>query len=214
MNETLILIASFLSGSIPFGLFIGKLAGKDVLTEGSCNIGATNVWRVCGWRYGIPVFLLDALKGAVPVFVVRYIFETDTTNAWLEVSAGLCAILGHCFSPFLRFRGGKGMATAAGATVLLLPYAAFVGIATFACVFVWKKYASLGSLSAVTVLLLICIFLDPGYSKETLPYCLFVSLLCTLAWWTHRTNIGRLLRGEENKMWRKSEAKETEIIKE
>ena len=212
MIETLVLTAAFLVGSIPFGFLIGKLSGKDIRTEGSGNIGATNVWRICGWKYGLPAFLLDVMKGAAPVLLTIYAIKEGMIDedVWLKSGTGLCAIVGHCFSPFLKFKGGKGVATAAGATAALLPYSFLAGITVFACVFAWKKYVSLGSLSGITTMLFTATLWERQWSWDTLPYCLFALLLSTLVWWTHRTNIGRLLRGKENKLWwsRKSQKKE------
>ena len=220
---TALAVLSFLLGSIPFGLLLGRMAGQDVRREGSGNIGATNVWRVCGWRFGAAAFALDAAKGAAPILLMVPWFcgsppgpmdaaghgvdgvlpasmsagSSPLLWAAMETLAGFMAVAGHCFSPWLKFRGGKGVAAAAGATACLMPWAFGAGLLTFAAVLAATRFVSAGSLMAVAALAAAAVFWRPGWRPETAPYLYFACLLCLLVWWTHRANIRRLLSGAE-----------------
>ena len=119
-----ILLFSFLLGSIPFGYLIGRFKGIDVKESGSGNIGATNVSRVLGKKYGLVVLVPDALKGAVPVFLLGYLGNPLT----VRILSGILAILGHCFSPFMGFKGGKGVATSLGVFIIVSPKATFLSL--------------------------------------------------------------------------------------
>jgi glycerol-3-phosphate acyltransferase PlsY len=190
-------VASYLLGSIPFGLLLGKLFGAaDVREEGSGNIGATNVARVAGPVAGILTLVLDAGKGALAVFVVaRY---SNESALWMMV-AGFCALLGHCFPIWLRFRGGKGVATAAGVFLVLCPLA-FLGAAIlFVLVVIYWRFVSLGSISAAAAMpLLVYFFWAPHHAP---PYSIIFGSLAAalLIVYKHDANIQRLVQGDEPK---------------
>jgi glycerol-3-phosphate acyltransferase PlsY len=199
LNATLISIpvAAYLLGSIPFGLLLGKLFGAaDVRKEGSGNIGATNVARVAGPLAGILTLLLDAAKGALAVLVAARL--SDQSSTWMMI-AGLCALIGHCFPIWLGFRGGKGVATAAGVFLVLCP-PAFLGAAIlFFLVVLYWRFVSLGSISAAAAMpLLIYFFWAPHHAP---PYAVtFGSLAAALLIvYKHDANIQRLVQGDEPK---------------
>lgn len=199
LNATLlsILAAAYLLGSIPFGLLLGKLFGAaDVRKAGSGNIGATNVARVAGPLAGILTLLLDAAKGAFAVVLAARLSEQSST---LMMIAGLCALAGHCFPIWLGFRGGKGVATAAGVFLALCPLA-FLGAAVlFLLVVIYWRFVSLASISAAAAMpLLIYFFWAPHHAP---PYAVtFGSLAAALLIvYKHDANIQRLVQGDEPK---------------
>lgn len=186
---------AYLLGSIPFGLLLGKIfGGADVRKAGSGNIGATNVARVAGPVAGVLTLLLDAGKGAVAVWLAgRFSNESAT---WLIV-ATLCVLAGHCFPVWLRFRGGKGVATAAGAFLVLCPIAMLGAIVLFLLVVIFWRFVSLGSISAAAAMpLLVYFFWAPRHAP---PYAVtFGSLAAAvLIVYKHDGNIQRLVRGDE-----------------
>src|SRR5215471_19196901 len=147
----LTLLLSYLIGAIPFGYLVARGRGVDILKQGSGNIGATNVGRVLGRPFGVLVFLLDFAKGAVPALLARlwasrYALELPPDS--LPVAAAVAAFLGHLFPIYLRFRGGKGVATAAGAVSVLLPGPALTALVTWLAVVLASRYVSLASLTA------------------------------------------------------------------
>lgn len=200
-NTTLIYAATgaagYLLGSIPFGLLLGKLFGAaDVRKEGSGNIGAANVARVAGPLAGILTLLLDAAKGAFAVLLAARLSEGSSTCMMI---AGLCALLGHCFPIWLGFRGGKGVATAAGVFLVLCPLA-FLGAAIlFVLVVIYWRFVSLGSISAAAAMPLLVYFLWAPHHAP--PYAVtFGSLAAAiLIVFKHDANIQRLVQGEEPK---------------
>jgi glycerol-3-phosphate acyltransferase PlsY len=199
LNATLISIpiAAYLLGSIPFGLLLGKqFGGRDVRSAGSGNIGATNVARVAGPVAGILTLLLDAAKGALAVFLAGRLSEQSST--WMMI-AGLCALVGHCFPVWLGFRGGKGVATAAGVFLVLSPLS-FLGAALlFFLVVLYWRFVSLGSIAAAAAMpLLIYFFWAPHHAP---PYAVtFGSLAAALLIvYKHDANIQRMVQGDEPK---------------
>jgi len=199
LNATLISIpiAAYFLGSIPFGLLLGKLfGGPDVRSAGSGNIGATNVARVAGPVAGILTLLLDAAKGALAVYLAGRLSEQSST--WMMI-AGLCALVGHCFPIWLGFRGGKGVATAAGVFLVLSPLS-FLGAALlFFLVVLYWRFVSLGSISAAAAMpLLIYFFWAPHHAP---PYAVtFGSLAAALLIvYKHDANIQRMVQGDEPK---------------
>jgi len=194
-------IVAYLLGSIPFGLILVRVVrGEDVRLTGSGNIGATNVARSGGAKLGIATLLLDALKGYVAVLIALMAsHRTSDVDLGLAASlAALCAILGHIFPVWLKFRGGKGVATAVGAFVGLAPRAVLVVLAIFLVIVLISRYVSLGSIVACAAFPLLAFFL---YRSESSPAGLAVmlgaSLLIILK---HKTNIRRLLDGTENRL--------------
>jgi glycerol-3-phosphate acyltransferase PlsY len=199
LNATLISIpiAAYLLGSIPFGLLLGKLfGGRDVRSAGSGNIGATNVARVAGPVAGVLALLLDAAKGALAVFLAARLSEQSST--WMMI-AGLCALVGHCFPIWLGFRGGKGVATAAGVFLVLSPLSFLGAVLLFFLVVLYWRFVSLGSISAAAAMpLLIYFFWAPHHAP---PYAVtFGSLAAALLIvYKHDANIQRMVQGDEPK---------------
>jgi glycerol-3-phosphate acyltransferase PlsY len=183
MGMLAIVVIGFVLGSIPFGVLIASRRGVNIKEHGSGNIGATNVTRVLGARVGLVVLLLDAAKGAVPVFIAQHYC------GWQSIIAltGGAAILGHCFSPFLGGKGGKGVATSFGVFLVISPQAAGIAILVFLVVWrVWKVPA-LGSLAASAMLS--AIFVGRG----EMPYTILACATTTLLVYTHRSNLAKLL---------------------
>lgn len=188
-------VAAYLLGSVPFGLLLGKLFGAaDIRKSGSGNIGATNVARVAGPAAGILTLLLDGGKGAAAVYLAARL--TNASATWIMV-AGLCVLLGHCFPVWLRFHGGKGVATAAGVFLVLCPWAGVGAVIVFILVVAYWRFVSLGSISAAAVMpLLVYFFWAPGHAP---PYVItFGSLAAVLlVVYKHDQNIQRLVQGDE-----------------
>lgn len=194
-------VVAYLLGSIPFGLILVRLVrGEDVRLTGSGNIGATNVARSGGAKLGIATLVLDALKGYLAVLIASVASHRIAgVDFGLAASvAALCAILGHVFPVWLKFRGGKGVATAVGAFVGLAPRAILVVLAVFVVIVLISRYVSLGSIVASAVFPLLAFFL---YRRESSPadlaMMLGASLLIILK---HKANIRRLLDGTENRL--------------
>jgi acyl phosphate:glycerol-3-phosphate acyltransferase len=181
----------FLAGSIPFGFLIGKLNGRDLRREGSGNIGATNVWRVLGPRWGMPAFLLDFLKGFLPLLALN--LWVPEAPAWLAVTGGLAAVLGHNFTPWLNFNGGKGIAVTAGVLGALMPWSLLISISSWGLTLAVTRTVSVASLVASVVLPLSTWIV---YHDHPL-LILFGVAAGALSIWRHRGNIKRLMRGEE-----------------
>ncbi|WP_163328231.1 glycerol-3-phosphate 1-O-acyltransferase PlsY [Desulfurobacterium thermolithotrophum] len=193
IDSTVILynFLAFLFGSIPFGYVIGKLKGVDVRQHGSGNIGATNVSRVLGKKYGAFVLFLDALKGFLPVFILKLLgYPLE-----YQVLAGFFAILGHCFSPFLKFKGGKGVATGLGVFLVISPKVTFIVLGIFFSVFFLTRYVSLSSIIAALSYPIIFRFLE----KPSEFTSLLVFLTAFVVVGKHYQNIIRLLKGEEKR---------------
>jgi len=193
----LVLVASYLLGSIPFGILVAKLfGGADVRRSGSGNIGATNVARVVGPLAGIVTLLLDAAKGSAAVWLAARWMHGE---ALAMVLAGLFAMLGHCFPIWLGFRGGKGVATAAGVFLALCPAAMLAAFILFLLVVGFWRYVSLASIAAAAALpLLIYLLWAPNFAPP--PSVTLTSLgIAALVIYQHRGNISRLARGEEPK---------------
>lgn len=203
MHPLLAIVLSYLLGSIPAAYIAGKSRGIDLRTQGSGNLGATNVFRVLGAKIGIAVFVFDMAKGAVPAALFPRWSDPLVTPAWwggdprlvLGILCGVAAIFGHVRPIFLRFgKGGKGVATSAGVFFGLAPIATLASLVTFIVVVFVSGYVSLGSLTGAVVLPMILWF---THAPSTL---FWVSVaLAVFVFWTHRANIGRLRRGEENR---------------
>lgn len=189
LQLALLCIGAYILGSIPFGYLVARAKGIDITKVGSGNIGATNVHRALGWKMGIPVLLLDIAKGLIPPLLARYGYGMDTDHAMLT---GIAAVLGHCFSPFLRFKGGKGIATMLGATLGSTPIVAGIGLAAFGIFFALTRYVSLASLVAVVAAFASAALLR--YPPLVVGAYAAIGLFII---YKHRANIGRLLRGEE-----------------
>lgn len=195
MHPALALAISYASGSLPFASLAGWLKGVDLRRQGSGNLGATNVFRVLGWKIGVAVFLADALKGALPVLLLPRHITQDNPAMW-AIACGVAAIAGHVRPLFLGFRkGGKGVATAAGVFLALAPIPMLVSFAIFVAVLLASGYVSLGSLVSAVVLPALLLI-----TEGTRSLLFGVSLVvAAFVFWTHRANIGRLRRGEEHR---------------
>lgn len=204
----LIFVGAYLAGSLPFGLLVARVAkGIDIREHGSKNIGATNVTRVLGAKWGAVCFVLDVLKGALPVLLPNVLLAADDSNRshW-QVAAGLLAILGHMFPVWLGFHGGKGVATALGVVVMLAnPISTAITFGAFAVVFAATKIVSISSITAaVTFAVAQMFFLWPQpFGPATWSLASFSLAVPTLIIVKHRSNIGRLLRGEEHRFGKK-----------
>ena len=210
-------LGAYVLGSTPFGLLIARAHGKDLRRSGSGNIGATNVARVVGRPWGYLCFFLDLAKGLIPTAAVGALLLTGADGptlsdqaAWLAVGFGLIA--GHVFSFWLRFHGGKGVATALGVVLGIYPYFTYAGLIAFA---IWivitliTRYVSLGSIvAALTFLPLFAAFNRP--LLEYWPLGLFAAAMVALIIFRHRANISRLLAGTESKIGRSRPAPPSE----
>jgi acyl phosphate:glycerol-3-phosphate acyltransferase len=194
------LVASYLLGAIPTSYLVGRLfRGIDLREHGSRNLGATNLYRVMGWKFAVPVGLFDVAKGAVPVLVFAPRASGSTTFALL---CGITAIVGHVYSVFVRFRGGKGVATAAGVMLGLTPAALGVVALVWAVLVFATGYVSLGSIVGAA-LLPAAVFLLHPQSRDLVWIDVAVAGAII---WLHRANIGRLLKGTESRFGRRAAA--------
>ncbi len=215
MDIFIILVAtlgfSYLLGSVPFGLAVAKVVkGIDIRNHGSRNIGATNVGRVCGRGWGVLVFALDLLKGAVPVACWAYsrvfIGFADPYHEVAPVFAGLGAILGHIFPAYLQFRGGRGVATAAGVFLMLTPIPAVIALAVWVLLVGAFRYVSLASVTAALALLVAQPIVDPDAFGKRLWVTIFAGTMALLVVLRHIPNIKRLIAGTESRIGGKRDA--------
>ena len=192
----LLLILAYLMGSIPTGVIVGKAFGNvDPRTQGSKNIGATNVFRTAGKKLGIVTLLGDILKGLIPVAITRGNLDS---YFWIGAVA-LAAFLGHLYPIFLNFKGGKGIATGLGVFLALSPLPAILSLLVFGAV-LWRwRFVSLGSLSATAAFPVLLALLDPH--RIYIPFALIIGVLIL---YRHRENIERMLAGNESKFGAKS----------
>ena len=199
------ILAAYLVGGIPFGFLIGKMRGVDVRTVGSKNIGATNVFRTVGKKWGVLAFACDVLKGLIPTLLAKQWAldpELPPDGSWFPLVVGVMCVVGHMLTPYMKFRGGKGVATAFGMLLGLAPALVGMAFALFAVVFALSHYISLGSISAAAFLMVAVWF--PMLGPEgwrTLPQCVLVTLMAAFVIFKHRANIGRLISGTESKIY-------------
>jgi glycerol-3-phosphate acyltransferase PlsY len=197
LHPAWILLAAYFLGSIPFGLFLAKLlGGSDVRKAGSGNIGAANVARVVGPLAGILTLVLDTAKGAAAVWLAARF--TQESAVWMMLAA-LAALVGHCFPVWLKFKGGKGVATALGVFLALCPLAALAALLLFALVVACWRYVSLGSISAAAAIPLLMYFLWAPHHAPPLIIALGSLAASLLVVYKHSANIQRLVQGEEPK---------------
>src|SRR6266576_5570192 len=202
-----LLVGSYLLGTIPFGYLAGRLEGIDIRKAGSGNVGATNVVRVLGKRYGYPVFALDVLKGLGAV-KISMLMAPGRPPEWnspevFGILAAMSSVLGHLYPPWLKFKGGKGVATSAGALLALTPVAPLIGVAIWIIVFWLTRYVSLASITAAVVLPIVIVVVSS--QDENKGKALVYSSACVAAVviWRHRSNLSRLMRGTEPRFTRK-----------
>jgi acyl phosphate:glycerol-3-phosphate acyltransferase len=211
---TVCIVGGYLVGSIPFGLLAGWMKGMDIRKHGSGNIGATNVGRVLGKRYGLAVFALDLLKGLIPVVVAgEWLYaastgaSTEATRLWAWLGVGGACILGHMFPVYLRFKGGKGVATSLGVILGFYPYFTWPGLVAFG---LWilltgsTGYVSVGSMVAAGAFpILFAIFASlRGWASGGYlwPLYVFAAAIGILVIYRHRGNLRRLMQGVEPKI--------------
>jgi glycerol-3-phosphate acyltransferase PlsY len=201
-------LVGYLLGSVNFAVLVAKRHGIDILKEGSGNPGATNVKRVLGKGPGNLVFALDALKGAAGTYLPFLLADAVSPGSprFEVLVAGLAGtLLGHCFSCFLGFKGGKGVASTIGGLLVLLPIPIVIGAALWAIAFYATRYVSVASLALGLSLPLSCWLLPKFTSLQfSDAELIFAGAIALFNVWTHRSNIGRLLRGEENKFTKKT----------
>ena len=207
-------LLGYLIGSVNFAVLVAKKHGVDILKEGSGNPGATNVKRVLGKGPGNLVFALDALKGFVGAGLPHLLLRVGETPAAADIHFTVCVagfvgtLLGHCFSCFLRFKGGKGVASTIGGLLVLLPVPIVIGAATWGLVFLLSRYVSLASIALGVSLPLSCWLLPLAFPTAKLglgqPQFWFSAAIAAFNVWTHRSNIGRLLAGTESRFAKKA----------
>jgi glycerol-3-phosphate acyltransferase PlsY len=210
---TISIVCAYFAGSIPFGVLLARSKGVNIREHGSKNIGATNVGRVLGKKIGLVCFILDVLKGVVPVLIVgvvaelfgQSIHETTTTEMLLWICVALAALLGHMYSIFLKFGGGKGVATTFGGMVAMWPLLTIPVLLAFLA---WgitlkaTKMISLASLVAAFVLFgdAVATVLLGSSLAHAWPLLAVTGLILAMVYWKHRSNIGRIIRGDEPKV--------------
>ena len=196
MNDyglAVMLLLAYLMGATPTSYVAGRLGrGIDLRQHGSHNLGATNVYRVLGWRYAIPVGLIDMVKGVVPVAILG---PWSNGPAWFTVALGIAAVLGHMVSPYVRFRGGKGVATTAGVFLALAPLAVLISLVIWGATLWLSGYVSVASVTVALLFPLLVWLTHPG-EPYTLGAAIVLALLLVYA---HRGNIGRLRQGTESR---------------
>lgn len=213
LNLIFVVVLSYLVGSIPTSIILSKLLrGIDIRQHGSGNAGGTNVFRVLGWKWGVLTIILDAFKGAVAVVIVArlYLDSFPFSNitpfddfTLVQIICGIAAVIGHIWTVFAGFRGGKGIATALGFLITLITIDMLLALAVFTLTVTLSRYISLGSMMAAVSLPIILVVREnifgveiPGY-QTILP---FVVGLVLLVLYTHRKNIDRLIKGSESKI--------------
>jgi acyl phosphate:glycerol-3-phosphate acyltransferase len=200
---TLTLLVAYLIGAIPFGYLLARARGINIFEHGSGNIGATNVGRALGFRYGILVFILDFAKGAGSVALALWIkphfADPIWTGGYIEVAAGLCAFLGHIFPIYLRFHGGKGVAAGCGAVFVLMPMPTLIALAVWAVLLIATRLMSLAALVAVFVLCVAHLRDSSAWDwrNPRTTFCIVAGVMVILR---HRANIVRLIQGTENQL--------------
>jgi glycerol-3-phosphate acyltransferase PlsY len=203
MSSALVIVLAYLLGSIPFGYLIVRLRGRgDVRAVGSGGTGATNVTRSAGRWAGLLTLALDALKGALAIVLARSLLTDGFGSNWTIAAAGVAVIIGHCFPVWLKFRGGKGVATGMGVFLVLAPIVVGI-VAVIFLLIVWRtRYVSLGSITAAAAVpLCIWILSRAGATQARSAPLITVALIgSALIIFMHRANIGRLLSGTENKL--------------
>jgi len=197
--QALCLVASYLIGAIPTSYVAARIfGGIDLRQHGSRNLGATNLYRVLGWRFALPVGLIDAAKGAIPVLVFAPLASDSELFALV---CGITAVVGHVYSVFVRFRGGKGVATAAGVMLALTPIALAVSLVVWVVLVYLTGYVSVGSIVSAAIFPLAVYLLEHPAMPEIL--WLDVGVAAGIIW-LHRSNIQRLLNGTENRFGRRA----------
>jgi glycerol-3-phosphate acyltransferase PlsY len=205
VTPALLVLAAYLVGAIPASYIAGRLAkGIDLRKHGSGNLGATNAFRVLGAKVAAPVVVFDILKGTLPVIAFS---RWDGSGDWRwELAYGAAAIVGHVFPVYMRFRGGKGVATSAGVFLALAPEAVGLGLLTWLIVLKLTRMVSAGSIAAGVV---VGVLLGLNVPAERLEVRILGGLIVAFIIFAHRANVGRILRGEEHRFGMKKEPRAT-----
>lgn len=207
MGTLLTMVLSYLLGAIPTSAIAGRIAGSDIRRQGSGNLGSTNVFRVLGPKYGVPVLVVDIAKGAAVVLAIAPLLGATSPlgPTGVRLLAGLAAIIGHVWSCFTGFRGGKGVATAAGVFLALSPLATLGALIVWIAVFMSTRYVSVGSMSAAVVLpFAVAVEAGTRGTQQSLPLVVVAGVISLFVLVTHRSNIARLLNGSESRFHRPS----------
>ena len=207
---TIAVIGSYFLGAIPFGFLLAKRKGINIYEHGSGNIGATNVFRVMGKPWGVLTFILDMLKGFIPAMIIPLVFSIFGMDYYvpMQLACAFAAIIGHCWPVYLKFKGGKGVATSAGAMIGLAPLPAAIALVVWVIVMLLFRFVSLSSITAAIVLPVatwITFFMD--FMRKGTKYDIYIpivlTLLSILIVLRHKKNIQRLLSGTENRFSKK-----------
>ncbi len=202
-----VVLISYLLGSIPAGYLAGRIAGIDIRHAGSGNIGATNVTRVLGKRYGYPVFVVDFLKGlmavSISIFIEKRVQPVLVPTELLGIVAAISCVVGHSFPVWLSFKGGKGVATSMGALFGLVPFVALIGVAVWVITFEMTRYVSVASMTAALAVPISILILMPLKQTGGAVLLYFSICLAALVIFRHRSNLSRLVRGTEPRFKRK-----------
>jgi acyl phosphate:glycerol-3-phosphate acyltransferase len=200
-------LVSYLLGSIPAGYIAGRIAGIDIRDAGSGNIGATNVTRVLGKRYGYPVFIVDFLKGlmavSLSILIEKRAQPISAPTELFGIVAAISSVIGHAFPVWLSFKGGKGVATSMGALFGLMPFMALIGIAVWVITFEVTRYVSVASMTAALAVPISILILMPLKQTGGAVLLYFSICLAALVIFRHRSNLSRLVRGTEPRFKRK-----------
>ena len=200
-------LVSYLLGSIPAGYIAGRIAGIDIRHAGSGNIGATNVTRVLGKRYGYPVFIVDFLKGlmavSMSILIEKRAQPVSAPTELFGIVAAISCVIGHAFPVWLSFKGGKGVATSMGALFGLMPFVALIGIAVWVITFEVTRYVSVASMTAALAVPISIWILMPLKQTGGAVLLYFSICLAALVIFRHRSNLSRLVRGTEPRFKRK-----------
>lgn len=200
-------LISYLIGSVPAGYLAGRAAGIDIRKVGSGNIGATNVLRVLGKRYGYPVFLFDFLKGTAAVEISILIFNSthhaEASRELCAILAGVSSVIGHSYPVWLGFKGGKGVATSFGVVFGLIPVAALIAVMVWLITFGMTRYVSVASMTAALTLPITALAMLDLKQLNGPTLLLFSICLAAIVIWRHRSNLSRLTRGTEPRFERK-----------
>ena len=200
-------LVSYLLGSIPAGYIAGRIAGIDIRHAGSGNIGATNVTRVLGKRYGYPVFIVDFLKGlmavSMSILIEKRAQPISAPTELFGIVAAISSVIGHAFPVWLSFKGGKGVATSMGALFGLMPFVALIGIAVWVITFEVTRYVSVASMTAALAIPISILILMPLKQTGGAVLLFFSICLAALVIFRHRSNLSRLVRGTEPRFKRK-----------
>lgn len=203
IDALIIFVIAYLFGSFPTAIIAGKILKKiDIRDHGSGNAGATNVFRILGWQAGVIVLLIDMLKGFIPVFwIAGAIYTQGDALIYYKILAAISAIAGHVWTIFAGFKGGKGVGTSAGVFLGLAHIPLLIALLIFVIIVAITRYVSLGSISAALVFLIVLLLQKFAFNQDIEAILIYLGIIVViLILYAHRTNIGRLLKGNESKI--------------